>query len=43
MVVFVEVPSAPEVGEQGTRTHGFGNGADAERVLEEARARAQTP
>ena len=37
---FFQVYKDLEVGKEGTRTHGFGNRSDAERVLEEARARA---
>ena len=36
---FFQVYKDLELGKEGTRTHGFGNRADAERVLEEARGR----
>jgi inorganic pyrophosphatase len=37
---FFQVYKDLELGKEGTRTHGFGNRADAERVVEEARARS---
>jgi len=38
---FFQVYKDLEVGKEGTTTHGFGNRADAERVVEDARGRAR--